>query len=175
MSGSDDDIIIFDDLNTFEVEQSYTNFDSEWVVLIVDDDADVINVTTLAFSGICVDQKKVILTHAESAESAKNLLISLENIAVVITDAIMESENSGIDLIKWIREQESLSATRLVLRTGQPGRFYEEDMIQNLDINDYWPKTELTANRMRTILIGLIRSYRDIKLAYHKALLDKQE
>jgi diguanylate cyclase len=84
----------------------------------------------------------------------------------------MESENSGIELIKWVREQESLAATRLVLRTGHPGSFYEEELVQNLDINDYWPKTEPMANRMRTILIGLIRSYRDILHANKKLSSD---
>ena len=37
-----------------------------------------------------------------------------------------------------------------------------ERVLNELDINDYWPKTEITPHRMRTILTGLIRSYRDI-------------
>ena len=50
-----------------------------------------------------------------------------------------------------------------MIRTGQPGVAPEEDLLRDLDINDYWPKTEMTARRMRTILVGLIRSYRDLR------------
>jgi hypothetical protein len=67
-------------VNSFEDDHSYSNSDSEWVVLIVDDDADVIIVSMLAFSGICVDQRKIVLRHADSAQSEKNFLLSIKKL-----------------------------------------------------------------------------------------------
>ena len=75
----------------------------------------------------------------------------------------METDDAGLALIRWIRGQPKFNATRLVLRTGQPGTAPEESVLKALDINDYWPKTEITAHRMRTLLTGLIRSYSDLR------------
>jgi signal transduction histidine kinase len=46
-------------------------------------------------------------------------------------------------------------------------------MLNTLDINDYWPKTAISPHRMRTILTGLVRSFRDInELRAKKELLE---
>jgi diguanylate cyclase len=48
------------------------------------------------------------------------------------------------------------------LRTGQPGEAPEESVILNYDINDYKLKIELTRQKLLTIAIAALRSYRDI-------------
>jgi response regulator RpfG family c-di-GMP phosphodiesterase len=52
--------------------------------------------------------------------------------------------------------------TRIILRTGQPGQAPERDVIVNYDINDYKSKTELTAQKLFSVVISALRSYRDI-------------
>ena len=52
---------------------------------------------------------------------------------------------------------------RIVLRTGQPGQAPEDDVVTNYDINDYKDKTELTSQKLRTLLRASLRSYRDIR------------
>ena len=56
---------------------------------------------------------------------------------------------------------DTFDAMRLVIRpvVDAPNR-----SPRWLHINDYWPKTDISAHRMRTILTGLIRSFRDIQL-----------
>ena len=162
----EDDLLIFDDDDALCFVDDEASQDSvemaPWNVLIVDDDEDVLLVTQLAFSGLEVLGRPIHLIHAHSFQSAQEIL-STQDCAVVITDAIMETEDAGLRLIDWVSHQQVFFATRLVLRTGQPGRFQENVILRDYKIHDYWPKTELTASRMRTILMGLIRSYQDIQ------------
>jgi two-component sensor histidine kinase len=49
--------------------------------------------------------------------------------------------------------------TQIVVRTGEPGAYPEARIIEDFHISDYWPKTELSAARMRTCVVGLVRSH----------------
>ena len=171
-----DDIIFFDDDNDeIRFEESETTVFTDdrltecsedkqpsWKVMIVDDDPDVLMVTQLALAGLEVLGMPVQLIQADSFRDAQSKLND-NDYAVIITDAIMETEDAGLLLIDWVSKQKRFYSTRLVLRTGQPGRFHESVILRDYKIHDYWPKTELTAGRMRTILMGLIRSYQDIQ------------
>jgi len=135
-----------------------------WQVLVVDDDPQVQLVTRLAFTHLQLDGRPVQLHNASSAAEARTLLESRDDIAAAIVDVVMESEEAGLELVRWIRHQASQRCARVILRTGQPGFAPEESVLRDYDINDYWPKTELTAHRMRTLLTGQLRSYRDLRL-----------
>jgi len=134
----------------------------KWKVVLVDDDPSILLVSQLTLKGIKVNGRNVQILTANSGEAARVLLSKEKDIALVITDAVMETPESGAELLKWIRQQPDMSATRLVMRTGQPGFAPEQQVIEDLDIQDYWSKTDMTAHRMRTLVVGLVRSYRDL-------------
>jgi CheY-like chemotaxis protein len=135
-----------------------------WRVLLVDDDAQVHLVSRLAFAKLEVDGRHVELLSASSGREARALLETHEDIAVGVFDVVMEEEDAGLALVEWARSFERLRCMRIILRTGQPGSAPEETVLRAWDINDYWPKTELTAHRMRTLLTGQLRSYRDLRV-----------
>ena len=82
--------------------------------------------------------------------------------AVVLLDVVMETDEAGLEVAEYIREQLHNHFTRIILRTGQPGQAPEREVIINYDINDYKSKTELTAQKLFTVMIAALRSYRDI-------------
>jgi class 3 adenylate cyclase len=130
--------------------------------VLVDDDPGVLLVSQLALERLRVLGRPLRLLLAESGEAARRLLANEAEVALVVTDAVMETVRAGLDLLAWIRQQPHLDDARLVLRTGQPGDAPEQVVMESYDIQDYWPKTELTAHRMCTLVTGLIRSYRDL-------------
>ena len=135
---------------------------SSWPILVVDDDPSVLTVTDYALRKLVVDGRPIELHTAKSMAEAQALLEINQNYAVLVTDVVMETDHAGLDLIAWIRKQRALGSMRLVVRSGQPGAAPQEEVVKSLDINDYWSKTETTPGRIRTMLTGLIRSYRDI-------------
>jgi PAS domain-containing protein len=79
----------------------------------------------------------------------------------------METDHAGLDVVKFVRETLNNHLVRIILRTGQPGRAPEEEIIQNYDINDYKEKTELTARKLHTSVITSLRDYISLQAAYN--------
>jgi len=134
----------------------------KYKILIVDDEATVHDMTTLALKDIEFKGCRLELLHAYSAKEAKKILINTSDIAVIFLDVIMETDTAGLDLVKIIREDIKNTSVRIILRTGQPGLAPEEDVIVNYDINDYKDKTELTVQKLFSSLISALRSYSDL-------------
>ena len=134
-----------------------------WRVLVVDDDPEVHEVTHLVLGGFRFEQRPLQLCSALSAREALELLRHDDDIAVILLDVVMESDQAGLDLVRRIREELGNSFVRIVLRTGQPGQAPEHEVIAGYDINDYKEKTELTAQRLATTLYAALRAYRDMR------------
>jgi len=133
-----------------------------WKVLIVDDDEDIHTVTTMALKRFVLDNKKLNFLHAYSAEEAKEVLSQEDDIALIFLDVVMETDDAGLLLAKWLRDDLGNKFTRIVLRTGQPGQAPEEQVIVDYDINDYKEKTELNSKKLFTTVFAALRAYRDI-------------
>ncbi|MCY0991810.1 hypothetical protein OV203_32020 [Nannocystis sp. ILAH1] len=133
-----------------------------WKLLIVDDDPEVHDVTRLALAGLAVDGRPIALRSRHSAAAARDALTAERDIGVVMLDVVMESDHAGLELARWIREELGDPHVRIVLRTGQPGHAPEQKVMSDYDIHDYRDKTELTARRLATTVVGALRSYRDI-------------
>ncbi|HPA64603.1 MAG TPA: DUF3369 domain-containing protein, partial [Spirochaetota bacterium] len=135
---------------------------AEWKLLIVDDEKDVHKVTRLVLSGFEFAGRKLSLFSAYSAAEAMDFMNKNPDTAVALIDVVMEEEDSGLNLVQFIRENLGNHSVRIILRTGQPGQAPEHEVVLNYDINDYKAKTELTSEKLFTTVISAIRSYRDI-------------
>ncbi|NMH61471.1 bifunctional diguanylate cyclase/phosphodiesterase [Alteromonas ponticola] len=148
-------------------EDSHSELDTKvykvWNILIVDDDEEIHTVTRLALSDLIVHDRKLNFLHAYSAEQAKAILNEYgREIAIILLDVVMETDDAGLHVVKFLREEMDLSEPRIILRTGQPGYAPEEHIIKAYDINDYKTKTELTRGKLLTAIISSIRSYQQI-------------
>ena len=136
-------------------------------VLVVDDDETVIQVTRLVLSRFRFDERALELICAGSAREAIEILSERKDIAIVLLDVVMESDDSGFEVVSYIRNTLHNYATRILLRTGQPGLAPERQVINDYDINDYIAKTEATTDRLNLSMTNALRSYRDILRAEH--------
>ena len=133
-----------------------------WKILVVDDDPSVHDVTRLALAGFEFDNRPVELVYASSSDEARENLTKHPDIALALVDVVMESDHAGLELVDWIRNELKNRFIRLVLRTGQPGHAPEQQVILKYDINDYKEKTELTVNKLHTLLITSLRNYKNL-------------
>jgi putative nucleotidyltransferase with HDIG domain len=133
-----------------------------WKVLIVDDEPEVHEVTEMVLADFEFEGRQLAFLHAHSAEQARAELRLHGDVAVILLDVVMESEQAGLDLVHFIRRELNNRFVRIVLRTGQPGQAPEREVVANYDINDYKEKTELTSERLFTTLYATLRAYRDV-------------
>jgi diguanylate cyclase (GGDEF)-like protein len=157
---SNDDFLFIDDSDEDEI-LPFGN-DDTWQVLIVDDDPEIHSVTQLALSDLIVLGRRLEYQHAFSGQEACQLLQENNDIVLVLLDVVMETDDAGLNVVKYIRENLLRKDIRIVLRTGQPGYAPEESVIKEYDINDYKTKTELTRRKLVTTVFAAIRSFQQI-------------
>lgn len=134
-----------------------------WRILVVDDDPEVHATTQFALNGVQLLGHSVHLTSAHSGREALELLRADDSFAVILLDVVMETQDSGLQLVKRIREELQQHEVRIILRTGQPGYAPELDVFSHYDINDYRTKAELTRTRLITSLCAALRTYEQIR------------
>jgi len=134
-----------------------------WRLLIVDDEEEIHSITKMILSKIKYKDNHIEFLDAYSAKEAEKILKNETDIAVILLDVVMETDEAGLELVKTIREQIKNKAVRIILRTGQPGHAPEERVIIDYDINDYKSKNELTARNLLTTVIASLRAYESIR------------
>ena len=159
----DDDTFLFadqkDDVDIEDVEVS----EGVWRILIVDDEPEIHKVTELALANLRVVNRRFEFLHAYTGAEAICVLQKESDIAVILLDVVMESDDAGLKVVEQIREDLLLTDVRIILRTGQPGYAPEEQVVMQYDINDYKTKTELTRNKLLTSVFSAIRSYQQLR------------
>ncbi len=133
-----------------------------WPVLVVDDDPQVHTMTEVLLRDFEFEDRPFEVVSALSAAAARSLLLTRPDIPVALLDVVMETDDAGLRLVRFIREDLNNHRMRIILRTGQPGQAPERDVVVAYDINDYKAKSELTAQRLFTTLVSGLRAWRDI-------------
>ena len=131
-----------------------------WTVMVVDDDEQVHAITRLILRDVTYLGREIRLVSAMSAAEARLRLDELgASVALALVDVVMETEQSGLELVSHIRHTLNNRTMRLILRTGHPGYAPEADVIVNYEIDDYKSKTELTAQKLVTAVIASLRAF----------------
>ncbi|MCO4321776.1 response regulator [Aliidiomarina quisquiliarum] len=141
--------------------------EDHWKILIIDDEPEVHAVTKLALSDFQFLGRGLEFHSAYSGVEACELVKAHPDAAIVLLDVVMETDDAGLNVARYIRDDLGNRYTRIILRTGQPGQAPERTVIVNYDINDYKSKTELTAQKLFTAVMASLRSYRDIISIVH--------
>lgn len=158
VSSQDEPLFLHDDDEVAPAEYSK----GFWKILIVDDDQEIHAVTKMALADVIISNRQLEFLHAYSGSEALERLTEHDDIAMVLLDVVMETDNAGLKVVQAIREELGNDEIRIVLRTGQPGYAPEESVVKNYDINDYKTKTELTRSRLLTTVFSAIRSYQQL-------------
>ena len=133
-----------------------------WKMLIVDDEPEIHVVTKLALSDFSFGGRELEYLNAYSGREAKDLIERHPDIAIILLDVVMETDDAGLEVARYVRQNLGNHFVRIVLRTGQPGMAPERRVLKIYDINDYRAKTELTQDRMFSVIYTALASYRDL-------------
>lgn len=132
-----------------------------WSILIVDDESIIHDVLSMNLRDMQFDGKGVNLISTFSATEAKNIISINPHIAVVILDVMMEKDDAGLDLVRYIREVHNNADIRILLHTGQPGIAPKKHVADRYDIDAYLDKN-ISDNEDCYVAVKLaLKSYRD--------------
>ncbi|MEA2059604.1 MAG: PAS domain S-box protein [Thermodesulfobacteriota bacterium] len=139
-----------------------------WKILITDDDTEIHSITEKTLSNFTFKGRSLKFLHALSGKEAEQILEQNPDTALILLDIFLEKENAGLDLIRHIREVLGNTITQIVICTGQPDNAPEQSVIEAYEINDYRLKTEMTAQKLYTVVTTSLRSF------YIKSTLQKE-
>jgi class 3 adenylate cyclase/CheY-like chemotaxis protein len=148
-------------------EESSTNISDSrlpWKILIVDDDVEIHEITKLALSSFMYDGGRLEFISAYTGAEANEIIANQPDIAVMLLDVVMETDDAGLRVVEYVRDQLKNTFVRIILRTGQPGQAPEKKVIIDYDINDYKSKSELTSQKLFSAVISAIRGYQDLMI-----------
>ncbi len=128
-------------------------------LLIVDDEKEIHVMTKLVLSDYSYEGSTLEFLSAYSGKEAKKLIKEHPDAACILLDVVMETNEAGLEVARFIRKDAENDKIRIILRTGQPGKAPEKEIILNYDINDYKEKTELTTQKLFTSITTALRSY----------------
>ncbi len=135
----------------------------KWKILIVDDESDVHKITRITLRGFEFEGRYLDILSAYTKGEVKSMMDQHPDIALILLDVVMEEDDTGLKLVEYIRKELKNSSVRIVLRTGQPGKAPEQEVITEYDINDYKTKPELTAQKLFTSVTACLRAYNSLR------------
>ncbi|MCP4350718.1 MAG: response regulator [Desulfobacterales bacterium] len=153
-----DAVFIFDDEPLCD-ENLKEKKQEPWTIMIVDDDEAVHKTTTRVLEDFSFDGRGVRFLHAYSGEEAKHLVRESPETAVILIDAIMETDHAGLELVQHIRDELRNHVIQIIIRTGQPDQLPEHKVSAEYNINDYKSKAELTFEKLYTVITTSLRAY----------------
>jgi two-component system sensor histidine kinase ChiS len=159
----EDDSLIFADEMEAETRPKLEEKDS-WKIMIVDDEEEIHQVTKLALNDFTFEGKGLTFISAYSGHEAEQFIQNNPDIALILLDVVMETDDAGLRVAKYIRQELGNMLARIVLRTGQPGQAPEGTVVLDYDINDYKAKTELTTQKLFTTVVTALRSFRHLRI-----------
>ena len=163
-----DDLILFLDEDDETEKPSHCSETLEqatpWVIGIIDDEPQVHEVTRLALRDTIIYGRPIEFVSAYSAKEGEELIKKTPDMALVLLDVVMETDDAGLLLVDRIRNVLGNQLLQIILRTGQAGYAPEEEVIVLYEINSYKTKNELTRSKLFTTIATGLRSFQQLQV-----------
>ena len=101
-----------------------------WKILIVDDEPDIHTITKIALSNFKFDNKGIEFLSAYSGEEAKTVLSTENDIALIYLDVVMETDDAGLLLAKYIRKELKNGVEKKVLISPDDAKLLNNILIK---------------------------------------------
>ena len=132
-------------------------------ILLVDDEKDIHSLSKIVLNNFTYKNKNLEILNAYSGKEAKKILADTKDIVLILLDVVMESDDAGLLVVKYLREELKNDFTQVILRTGVAGKLARMEVLHNYGINDYKEKTNFNTLSLRTSVLTAIRSYENLK------------
>ncbi|MBL8489836.1 MAG: response regulator, partial [Rhodocyclaceae bacterium] len=145
-----------------------------WKILLVDDEPDIHAALRLALHDVVIQDRPLRLLDARSGAEARALFAEHPDIAVVLLDVVMETEQAGLELVRHIRRDLQNRRTQILIVTGQPGYAPQRQVVNEYEIDGYRLKSDLTAEKIFVSVYAALRTHQVLlELENYRADLER--
>ena len=136
--------------------------DTNWKVLVVDQRVSVHEATSLLLDRMSFAGRGFTYIKSSSLKESQEILSNHTDIALVLMDVEIDGENIALRLIDFIRKDLQNEKIRIVLRTGYPNLFPDEEIVKKYHIDGCLPEEEVSLNQFEFVILGAIQTYNQI-------------
>lgn len=160
---SDDSFTFLDEsVSSGDLSEIGHEDNKRWKILTVDDDENYQSSLTFSLDGLKVSNREVEILTANSATEAAIVLSQHDDISVILLDVVMERDDAGLRLVENIRNVQGNALVRIILLTGQPGFAPRQDVMHQYDINEYWNKSDIDHDILKSVVSANLRSWKSM-------------
>lgn len=124
-----------------------------YLLLVVDDNEDVHAATRLTLKDARINGRRLETLHAYSGEEAKRFIEHGIPFDLVLLDMVMETDDAGLRVAKFIQSFcGHKPAPAIVMRTGQPGQFKDQDVTDCIWFDEFVLKSSATRSHLFDVL-----------------------
>jgi response regulator RpfG family c-di-GMP phosphodiesterase len=151
-----------------------------WRVVIADRDGDLCTRGRLALRELSFEHRPVELMEARSAEEACRIVRDNLDAAVLLVDADLDRPAGGLPVVDYVRRTLSNAMVRIIYCAEADNPEEEARVASDFDINDYYAKGDLSAEKLRATVTLALRNYSDLESIIglrlrHRQLLGQKE
>ncbi len=145
-----------------------------WKILLVDDEPDIHAALRLALHDVVIQERPLLLLDARSGAEARALFAAHPDIAAVLLDVVMETEQAGLELVRHIRRDLQNRRVQILIVTGQPGYAPQREVVTDYEIDGYRLKSDLTAEKIFVSVYAALRTHQVLlELENYRADLER--
>lgn len=140
------------------------NENENWTVLIVDDDPLILGTLQQFLANVHFNERAVRVICTDNSKNARKIL-SEETIHVALIDLSIEQQDSGLELVRFIRNNLNNYITRLIIITGNVDNnsTSPEFITREFDVNGFILKPRIIQQLLITSIITSLRSYEKLE------------
>ena len=117
----DNDLMTYKDDDILKNDTLSKNI-NPWKIIIADDEKEVHEITKMVLADYSYEGQPLKFLSTYSMKETISLLETESQIAIILLDVVMEEDDSGLQVAKYIRETLGDNFMRIILRTGQATR-----------------------------------------------------
>ncbi len=148
----DDELFSFAEEDPAETSNRPATGLPPWVLLIVDDEPQVHEATTLTLRRGRVGGRPFRFLHAHSAAEARALILAEPQIDLVLLDVMMETRDAGLRLVDELRGPMRRPDLRILIRSGQPGTENDHSVVEHYAVDGFMQKNQQTYQLMMEVI-----------------------
>jgi diguanylate cyclase (GGDEF)-like protein len=134
-----------------------------WEILLVDDDESLHDVVNKEIDGLTLFHKDVKVIHAHNAVEAKQLIKENSDISIAFIDISMETPDSGLQLVNYIRNNLHNTQMRIIIIDSNDSPIPANEILEHYDINDYKDRICIDSQRLFSTVRTAIKQYQQFK------------
>jgi len=137
---------------------------SPWKILVICNNEELHKSTVSVLKDYIFDGQLLEFHTVYSTPEAEVWVRNNKDVAVILLDAMLETEYSGFALIDYIRNNLANKIVRIILRTGEYCEFPEQKVIFDHEIDGYLTNEAFSTQSLTIAVTTSLRAYRDLSV-----------